>query len=124
MITRAEGILGEQIAIEYLKQQGYSILERNYTEKSGEIDIISRIKNVIVFVEVKRRTGNKYGNGLESVTPEKISRIIKTAELYLLRKKMSDCLCRFDILIVGADEVKEHIKNAFTKQDAGRKKHW
>lgn len=124
MITRAEGILGEQIAIEFLEQQGYRILERNYTEKSGEIDIISQKNNVIVFVEVKRRTGAKFGNGLESVTPDKIRRIIKTAELYLLRKRMSDCCCRFDILIVGADEVKEHIKNAFTKQDAGRKKHW
>lgn len=124
MITRAEGVLGEQIAIEYLEQQGYRILERNYTEKSGEIDIISQKNNVIVFVEVKRRTGAKFGNGLESVTPDKIRRIIKTAELYLLRKGMSDCSCRFDILIVGIDEVKEHIRNAFTKQDAGRKKHW
>ncbi len=106
MITRAEGVLGEQIAIEYLEQQGYRILERNYTEKSGEIDIISQKNNVIVFVEVKRRTGAKFGNGLESVTPDKIRRIIKTAELYLLRKGMSDCSCRFDILIVGIDEVK------------------
>lgn len=124
MNTRAEGIQGEQIAKEYLESKGYRIVEINYLTKVGEIDIIAAKNGVAVFCEVKRRSTSKYGSGLESVTPDKIRKIIKTAELFLLKKNASNVPCRFDVILVNDSEVIEHIPNAFTKQDAGRKKHW
>lgn len=124
MTTRTEGIIGESIAKEYLEKQGYVVLETNYLAKTGEIDIIAVKNSTFVFVEVKRRTSNKYGMGLESVTPDKIRKIVKTAEIYLMSKGRYDSFCRFDVIEVDDEKVIEHIKNAFTKQDAGRKKHW
>lgn len=124
MTTRSEGLIGESIAKEYLENEGYGILETNYSAKSGEIDIIAFKKSTFVFVEVKRRTSSKYGLGLESVTPDKIRKIVKTAEIYLMSKGQYDSFCRFDVIEVDDVNVIDHIKNAFTKQDAGRKKHW
>ncbi len=124
MNTRSDGIQGELIAKEYLQKQGYRIVQLNYSTKVGEIDIIAAKDGVAVFCEVKRRSSNKYGSGLESVTPDKIRKIIKTAEIFLLSKKASYVPCRFDVIVVGDSEVVEHVPNAFTKEDAGKKKHW
>ena len=124
MTTRTEGIIGESIAKEYLENSGYGILETNFSAKTGEIDIIAYKNETVIFVEVKRRNQNEYGYGLESVTPDKIRKIVKTAEIYLLSKGRFDAYCRFDVITVNDREIVEHIKNAFTKQDPGRKKHW
>ena len=124
MNTRALGILGEQVAVEYLLKSGYRILERNFQTKTGEIDIVATKNGVIVFVEVKSRNYLSHGSGLESVTPDKIYKIIHTAETFLLLKRLRGADCRFDIILTTDEEVIEHIPNAFTKADAGRKKHW
>lgn len=124
MNTRALGITGEQVAVEYLAKSGYKILERNYKSKIGEIDIIAWDNNQIVFVEVKSRNYLSHGTGVESVTPDKIFKIVKTAEIYLLSKRKLNFDCRFDIILTTDEQVIEHIPNAFTKADAGRKKHW
>lgn len=124
MNTRALGITGEQLAVEYLVKSGYKILERNYKSKIGEIDIIAWDNNQIVFVEVKSRNYLSHGTGIESVTPDKIFKIVKTAEIYLLSKHRLNTDCRFDIILTTDEQVIEHIPNAFTKADAGRKKHW
>ncbi len=124
MNTRAIGINGEQIAVEYLVKSGYKILERNYSCKIGEIDIIAYKNNIIVFVEVKSRNYFSHGSGIESVTPDKIYKIIKTADIYLLSKRKINADCRFDIILTTDEEIIEHIPNAFTRADAGRKKHW
>lgn len=124
MITKAKGIMGEQVAIEYLVKDGYRILGRNFSCKMGEIDIIALKDGVIVFVEVKSRNFFAHGSGLESVTPDKISKIVRTADLYLTCKRKTYADCRFDVILTNDEEIIEHIPNAFTRADAGRKKHW
>lgn len=124
MITRAVGIQGEQVAVDYFCESGYRILERNFKSFSGEIDIIAIKNELIVFFEVKSRNYSSYGSGLECVTPEKISKIIRTAEFYLRFKRLMDADCRFDVILTTDERVVEHIPNAFTKADASRKKHW
>ncbi|MDE5616209.1 MAG: YraN family protein [Clostridia bacterium] len=116
MNNKKAGIEGENTAIEYLKKKGYRILERNFTSKTGEIDIIAQDKNYLVFVEVKSRDNLKFGYPVESVTLNKARKIVRTAECYLLYRKRQNSLCRFDIIEVLKGEV-NHIKNAYDKSD-------
>ena len=116
MNNRASGIEGENIAVEYLKKAGYKILERNFSSNTGEIDIIAQDKKYIVFVEVKSRENTKYGMPVESITMQKVRRIIRTAQCYLVYKGKQNCLCRFDVIEVLRGEV-NHIKNAYDASD-------
>ena len=113
MNTRKSGIEGENIAVEYLKKQGYQILERNFSTKIGELDIIAKDKDTIVFVEVKTRENTKFGQPIESITPQKVRNIIRTAQWYLSAKRKYNSPCRFDVIEVLRGEVK-HVENAFT----------
>ena len=78
------GRWGEHSATEYLEQQGYIILVRNFRAGRGEIDIIARQENILVFVEVKTRSSNRYGYPEHSVTPAKRIHLLAAAEKYLL----------------------------------------
>ena len=92
------GKLGEKHAEYYLIKQGFSILEKNYRSKFGEIDIIAKKNNVIHFIEVKTRTTNRFGEPYEAVNKTKINKIIKTAFCYLNYKATKSI--RLDILEV------------------------
>lgn len=113
MNNRSKGIEGENIAAEYLKKQGYRILERNYTTKAGEIDIVAEDKNTLVFVEVKARENTAFGQPIEAITRDKVKSIIRTAQLYLVAHKRQNSFCRFDVVEVLRGEV-THTKDAFT----------
>jgi len=116
MNKRAIGQKGEEIACELLIKKGYHIVERNYRCPIGEIDIIAYNRNTLVFIEVKYRTSRKYGYPAESVDIRKQKRIIKTAQYYLIEKKLLDCTCRFDVVEVENinNEIKINIiENAF-----------
>ena len=113
MNNRKSGIDGENIAVEYLKKQGYAIMERNFSTKVGEIDIIAQDRDTIVFVEVKTRENAKFGQPIESITYQKVRSIIRTAQWYLTAKRKHDCPCRFDVIEILRGEV-THTKNAFT----------
>ena len=78
------GRWGEQAAADYLEKQGYIILARNFRTAHGEIDIIARQKNVLVFVEVKARSSNRYGYPEFSVSPKKRQHILSAAQEYIL----------------------------------------
>ena len=78
------GRWGEQAAAEYLEKQGYIILERNFRSAHGEVDIIARQENILVFVEVKARSSNRYGMPEYSVTPKKRMHIMSAAQEYIL----------------------------------------
>ncbi len=78
------GRWGEQAAAEYLQGCGYQILARNFRTAHGEIDIIARQENVLVFVEVKARSSNRYGYPELSVTPRKRMHLLSAAEKYIL----------------------------------------
>ena len=80
---------GEYIATEFLKNNGYKILDRNFACKRGEIDIVAFKDEQIIFVEIKSRTSTKYGLPSEAVTKEKIKHLLRTAETYLIIKNLS-----------------------------------
>lgn len=97
----------ENFACDYLVKQGYKILERNYKNKTGEIDIIAYDKQEkrIVFVEVKARKCEKYGYGRDSVDERKLNKIEQVALGYLKSKNKLDAKVRFDVI----DIMKENI---------------
>ena len=82
-----QGEIGEQIAITYLIKKGFNLLEKNWRNSKGEIDIIMSKDNIIVFVEVKLRKTDTFGDPEKSVTKSKQKRIIQTANSYIASKK-------------------------------------
>ncbi|MEE9446905.1 MAG: YraN family protein [Arenicellales bacterium] len=97
--TLAVGQLGEQLALKHLKQHGLKLIEKNVRSPYGEIDLIMKENDEWVFVEVRYRQSQQFGGGLESVTPAKQRKIIKTAEHYIqLHHKTHFDACRFDII--------------------------
>jgi len=112
----ALGKSGEDLACRELERRGYAIVARRFRVRSGELDIIARDGAVLVFVEVKTRSGRRFGEAAEAVTFTKQRRIAQLAREYLLRHRVSDCPCRFDVVsvTVGADApAVEIIQNAF-----------
>lgn len=112
-----EGRRGEELALkEYLKR-GYKLLDRNVYFRGGEIDLILKKKNTIVFVEVKKRKKGHFLEGVLSVDKRKIKRIIKFAKIYLENKNIYEkCEVRFDVVIVEGENM-EIIENAFCETD-------
>lgn len=113
---KERGKQGEEIAAQYLKEKGYQILERNFYAKRGEIDIIAKEKQEIVFVEVKTRSNHQYGNPAEAVNLHKIHHIYDTAKYYIYRKKLENIPTRFDVIEIDINFLKQiyqinHIKN-------------
>lgn len=106
---------GENVACEFLIQSGYEILERNYRSKIGEIDIIAKEKDEIIFVEVKTRGQELYGTPGESVTKCKKTHIYHVAEYYLMEKNIENKFCRIDVIEIYKKNNKyliNHIKNS------------
>lgn len=97
------GERGEALAWNFLKRQGYSILEKNYRTRFGEIDVIARKKDVLVFLEVKTRRSHAFGLPLEAVDWKKRQKLIRVAEAYLQAKRLENRAARFDILSVTWD---------------------
>jgi putative endonuclease len=112
----AVGKAGEEAAVQYLRQHGYHILERNYRCRFGEIDLIARDGSMLAFVEVKTRRSQKYGPAAAAVTLQKQRHLIKASQAYLIHRKKADELCRFDVVTVELDAQQPHIeliKDAF-----------
>lgn len=112
MNRRKTGMEQEELAVRYLEEKGYQILERNYQIRTGEIDIIAKDQDCLVFVEVKYRQNEKHGNPLEAVDYRKQRKIFQTAQYYLYRHKLWDVSCRFDVIGITGTQI-HHIKNAF-----------
>lgn len=92
--------IGEKLAVEHLKIQGYQILAENYRFQRGEIDIIAKHEERIVFVEVKTRRSLKYGLPQSAVTEQKQRQISKIALAYLQKHNLIDTACRFDVIAI------------------------
>lgn len=111
------GARGEEIAVAFLKGQRFTIVERNFRCKAGEVDIIARDGKTFVFVEVKARRTEAYGPPQLALTPFKQRQISKAALTWLAKKKLQDASARFDVvaIVLRAHEVPqiEHIRNAF-----------
>lgn len=109
------GLEGEEMAAEYMKRQGYTILDRNWRSGHKELDMVAVKDGTIVFVEVKTRSGSEWGNPEDAVDMRKIRRIVRSADAYL-RLKMIDMDVRFDIISVISNNGNlnlEHIEEAF-----------
>jgi putative endonuclease len=112
------GKLGEDIASSHIFKNGYSIIERNFRTKFGEIDIIAKDHKYIAFIEVKTRKGTRFGYPREAVDKFKQSKIKNIASLYLAKKKLWDSSVRFDVVEIILDDKNDVksvvlIKNAF-----------
>ncbi|KFF14311.1 YraN family protein [Chryseobacterium soli] len=115
------GKKAEDLAVEYLKKNGYKILVRNFRFKKNEIDIIAEKDHLIVVVEVKARSTDFFILPQEAVTKTKIKSIVSAAN-YFMEEFNKNQEVRFDIMSVLADEKRnlniEHIENAFEAFDA------
>ena len=117
-LRKKTGQKGEDLAVEFLRQKGYKILEKNFRCVFGEIDIIAQEKKTFCFVEVKTRHSQVFGSPAEAVSCQKQEKIVKTALFYMNKKKLDNKDMRFDVISVLLGEKEkvlsvEIIKNAF-----------
>lgn len=112
MNKRETGKKKEELACKYLEGKGYHILETNYYCRYGEVDIIAREKKDIVFVEIKYRNGNKYGEGAEAVNHSKQRKLSMCMLHYLNAKELADYNLRFDVIGIRGSAV-FHYQDAF-----------
>lgn len=113
--TREKGRQAEDIAAVFLQSHGYRILERNFTCRIGEIDIIARQNEELVFVEVRSRSSQRTVNPVYSVNRTKQQKIIRVAQYYLASRGSGEPPARFDVVIVnvGLTPEVELIADAF-----------
>lgn len=102
----------EKIAGEYLKQQGYEILQYNFYSSAGEVDIVAMHEGYLVFVEVKYRSDERAGHPLEAVSLSKQRSISKSATYYLKKHQLYDVSVRFDVVVILGGEI-QLLQNAF-----------
>ena len=110
------GLLGEELAAVYLKHAGYQIVEKNYRCPLGEVDIVARDGESLVFVEVKSRRSDKFGVPQLAVGAKKQEKLSKIALYYLKEKRLHGRQARFDVVavrILSEGNRVELIKNAF-----------
>lgn len=109
------GALAEQLAAQYLQQQGLKLLQTNYSCRYGEIDLILQDGDIHVFAEVRLRSSTAFGGAAASIDARKQAKLLRTAQHYLSRFKNIPP-CRFDAVLMQTTDIKkiEWIKNAFT----------
>lgn len=113
MNKRKTGADKEQIAAAYLEEHGMKIVERNFRNRQGEIDIIGYHEKYLVFVEVKYRSSASKGNALDAVDYRKMRQICKVADYYrYLHKLGMNTMIRYDVIAIQGEEI-QWIKNAF-----------
>jgi putative endonuclease len=116
VLAQRRGAQGEEVASRYLSGLGYAILDRNFKTRSGELDIVARDRNTIVFVEVKRRETSGHGASVEFVSPQKMRTVVSAARLYAARHGLSESVIRFDVVtidVINGHERIQHHKGAF-----------
>ena len=117
MNSRQSGAQWEKTAESFLRNHGLTLLQRNFTSRFGEIDLIMEDEETLVFVEVKFRKSNQHGSGAAAVTFHKQGKISRTAAWYLATNpRRSEQICRFDVIAINPHERDQGInwiKNAF-----------
>ncbi len=106
------GAIGENKAVKYLKKKGFKILEKNHKNLLGEIDIIAKDKDFLVFVEVKTRSSMAFSTPAYAVNTSKQHKLKKSATLYLKTHNLFNVPCRFDVIEILEEKI-NHIINAF-----------
>lgn len=116
---KAAGLAAEDRAAAYLEKLGWQIVQRNWRCRSGEIDLVARDRDTLVFVEVRSRTApSRFGTAIEAVTPRKCRQVRETAGVYLRLNRLAETPVRFDVVAVtfandGTVQELNHISNAF-----------
>lgn len=114
-ITNPIAVLGEDAAAEHLRKKGYAVIDRNFRQSYGEIDIVALKQGILVFIEVKARTSKQFGDIREAITSLKIKSLLKSAEFYKHSHKNLPESLRMDAIFVtikdGAVEELEHVEN-------------
>ena len=119
MSSKQSGNYGEDLAAKYLKNNGYKILERNYRIRGGEIDIVAKEGETLVFVEVKTRYSHEFGTPVESMTFWKIKALLKTALFYIQKIKWGAKEYRLDFISVDFSDNPEDPKIELIKNITG-----
>jgi putative endonuclease len=105
----------EDQAQQWCQQQGWTLLGRNYQVKVGEIDLICRDKDTLVFIEVRQRSNERFGSASASITPAKQKKLIRAAQCYLQANPAETRHgARFDVLALDKNNTIHWIKGAFT----------
>lgn len=107
------GRVGEDLAVDYLSNKGYVIIERNFHSQQGEVDIIAKENDSLVFVEVKNYSVRSMGTPLGALRRSKRDSIIHAATTYIYKNNIKNVNCRFDVLAIYNMEKFELIKDAF-----------
>ncbi len=105
--NKQTGFIGENLAAKELEKKGYEILEKNFSNKFGEIDIIAKDKNVLVFAEVKTKIGESFGSPEEMINPRKLFKIRNMAAIYM---KGQNFPCRIDVVAIVLSEDNEVVR--------------
>jgi len=119
--TKEKGQEGERLAARFLKEQGFRILDRNYRNRIGEIDIVAEDRGVLVFVEVRTLEASAGHSPEETIQWKKQRSISRTAEAYIHYKRLEDRPARFDVVAVTLDGTRStlrHIPDAFELWEA------
>ena len=109
------GKKGEQLAVDFLIENDYTIVERNYRYEKAEVDIIAQKENVLAIVEVKTRSTLDFGNPQDFVKPKQIKNLVKAVDHYVIENDL-DVEVRFDIIAIVKEKgnyIIEHLENAF-----------
>ena len=109
-LNRAIGSYGEELAKDYLVKKGYILLDKNYRNRYGEIDLICKFKDIIIFIEVKSRYNTLYGLPKESVTYFKQKRILSLCNYYIITKRLFNYNCRFDVIEIYFNNINNDFK--------------
>ncbi len=108
-----KGAKGEQVAEKYLMSSGYQILDRNYHSYFGEIDLICRKVDTVIFVEVKNYKKDSLTTPYQAVNISKQHKIITTAKRYIMENNLENVSVQFDVLIIQEGQVLDHLEGAF-----------
>ena len=117
MKRQETGNLGEKLAVGFLQKQGYHILQTNYRCPEGEVDIVARRKDCLVFIEVRTRRSQEFGSPEESITPAKMDKLRRVAAHYRQTHDDTPASWRIDVVAIEMDRQNrplriEHIENA------------
>jgi len=116
--TKNKGKHYEALAARFLRNRGLKIITTNYYSRYGEIDIIALQERTIIFVEVKYRKSSQFGEASEAVTPQKIVKLIKAAEVFLCQnEELKDYSSRFDVIAITKNNF-NWIENAFDSESS------
>jgi putative endonuclease len=114
---KAFGDYGETLAVRYLEQNGYVIVDTNWHCRYGEIDIVARLDTIWAFIEVKTRRGNKTDNAFSGITPQKQQKFIKAVQMYRSEHNLDENTWRIDAIAIAVPQngtpIIEHVEDAF-----------